>query len=478
MAHIWIALRWVFFNAGLALFAFSGCDGSGASITHPFDVLDPWLEQQNPEEDPADESGPSKKGPGVKNPGDQRFVRVAGTHFSLNGKDFYFQGTNFYRLGILQKFTENQVEDALTQIAQKGMKVIRLWGFSCSGCTSEVEPILEWAKPDELGLNESALYRLDFTLNAAQKKGLKVILPLVNYWDEYCSMQWWTKQILGDSDKHKFYISSTVINAYKRYIHTILNRRNKINGIYYKDDPTIMAIELANEPHTENNYERNQGKQNGSIVHHWLDEMASYVRQLAPHQLIASGEEGYKVNHPDLTRNGWMHDGLKGVDFGANVALNNIDFATVHLYPDNWNIPSSDFDWINEHVVKDRAAIAHRANKPIILEEYGLSMDPQFQKYGYQADRRKFLGRLHQMVNQAGYAGTVVWQAVPPGTESDPYTFDFSDPAFKAISHQIQCMKIKSKLADSTLPRCKSHPTDTDGDGFGWENQTSCFICD
>ena len=32
------------------------------------------------------------------------------------------------------------------------------------------------------------------------------------------------------------------------FLQTVLNRYNKFTGVYYKDDPTIMAWELINEP--------------------------------------------------------------------------------------------------------------------------------------------------------------------------------------------------------------------------------------
>ena len=39
---------------------------------------------------------------------------------------------------------------------------------------------------------------------------------------------------------------------------------------------------------------------------------------------------------------GWLHDGSKGGDFESNVRLPNLHFITVHLYPDNWQIPAAD----------------------------------------------------------------------------------------------------------------------------------------
>ena len=38
-------------------------------------------------------------------------------------------------------------------------------------------------------------------------------------------------------------------SAFKTYVKNIINRRNTITGVLYRDDPTIMAWDLANEPY-------------------------------------------------------------------------------------------------------------------------------------------------------------------------------------------------------------------------------------
>lgn len=40
------------------------------------------------------------------------------------------------------------------------------------------------------------------------------------------------------------------LQAFQAYIKMILTRKNTITGVVYSEDPTIMAVELANEPHT------------------------------------------------------------------------------------------------------------------------------------------------------------------------------------------------------------------------------------
>jgi hypothetical protein len=73
-------------------------------------------------------------------------------------------------------------------------------------------------------------------------------------------------------------------------------------GKRYKDDPTIMTWEVANEPHTSDNFEtdwegRALGDQaytprkatTGGLVAGFICRAATLLKGLAPQQLIASG---------------------------------------------------------------------------------------------------------------------------------------------------------------------------------------------
>ena len=39
---------------------------------------------------------------------------------------------------------------------------------------------------------------------------------------------------------------------------------------------------------------------------------------------------------------------------------------------DNWNIPTENYTWVVENFMTDRAAVARRQEKPIVLEEFGV----------------------------------------------------------------------------------------------------------
>ncbi len=429
------------------------------------------------------------------------FVRVEGTHFVLDGKKFYFQGTNFQKIANLDGRSEADVYQKLKAVADAGLKVVRFWGFSCKGALCAGEGLIQDMSKDGIVYNERGLQRLDVVLDAARVAGLKLILTLVNFEDAYCGISWWTEKVLGDHDKQKFYTDETLRKLYKQYASDILNRINtryqKQLGkkIAYKDDPTIMAIELENEPHTDNNYELSRGWKPGQIVYKWLKEMSEYVSGIDTRHLIATGEEGYKISHTSSNEPGkhsWLHGGLKGVDFASNVTLPKIDFVTVHFYPDNWEIPAAEIldGWVRDNIVYDRARIAHQAGKPIVMEESGFTAVPfSTTPDDYRNKPVSFLAmlldKMYQYANEADYAGTMVWQAFPDGEETDRgYEFNFDDPRFDTIQRQADFMNRKSKgeavtptpsPVDPQAPECRgSSDSDPDRDGWGWESGKKC----
>ena len=68
----------------------------------------------------------------------------------------------------------------------------------------------------------------------------------------------------------------------RRWLHGnaggLLSRRNTYNGRIYKDDPTIFAWDILNEPR------QNQGDY--GTVQKWIDVMASYVKSVDPNHMV------------------------------------------------------------------------------------------------------------------------------------------------------------------------------------------------
>lgn len=92
-------------------------------------------------------------------------------------------------------------------------------------------------------------------VSEAGKHGIHVIISLVNNFGDYGGrkqyVEWGREkgQKLGNEDE--FYSNPLVKQFYKNHIKAVLTRTNTISKVVYKDDPTIFAWELMNEPRCE-----------------------------------------------------------------------------------------------------------------------------------------------------------------------------------------------------------------------------------
>ncbi len=95
--------------------------------------------------------------------------------------------------------------------------------------------------------SDTGLGRLDQVIASASNHNVKLFLTLTNNWHAYGGIDWYIKTFNG-SYHDEFYTNPNIIAAYKSYMSFVLNHVNSITGVTYKDDPTIMAFELVNEP--------------------------------------------------------------------------------------------------------------------------------------------------------------------------------------------------------------------------------------
>ncbi len=65
-----------------------------------------------------------------------------------------------------------------------------------------------------------------------------------------------------------------------KFLLLLVSRRNTYNGRLYKEDPTIFAWDILNEPRqTAGDY---------STVQKWIDMMASFVKSVDPNHMVRS----------------------------------------------------------------------------------------------------------------------------------------------------------------------------------------------
>ncbi|KAJ8443669.1 hypothetical protein Cgig2_019651 [Carnegiea gigantea] len=352
------------------------------------------------------------------------FVRVRGTHFILNGSPYYANGFNAYWLMYMASDPSQRqyVSNVFRQASSHGLTVARTWAFNDAGDRAlQVSPG---------SYNEQTFKGLDFVVAEARKYGIKLILSLANNYESFGGkkqyVNWARSQGQYLSSDDDFFTNSVVKGFYKNHIKTVLNRYNTVNGIVYKNDPTIMAWELMNEP-------RCTSDPSGRTIQAWIGEMAAQVKSIDQNHLLEAGLEGfYGSSHPEkMSRNPGFN---VGTDFIANNQIPGIDFATVHAYPDQWVSNANDDaqlafvnNWLTSHI-EDAQSILR---KPLLLAEFGKSeKDPGYSTY--QRDRlfTDVYYKIYSSVKRGGpAAGALFWQLVTEGIESygDGYAITLND---------------------------------------------------
>lgn len=236
---------------------------------------------------------------------DEDKILIINIHFMLIGNiyieslcEFTYvltivQGTNQFHAALVDRLSKDDVRTMFKRHAEKGANVMRVFAHSDGYGFPDEMPVEVPIQPQLGKYNEKALQRLDLVLAEAGKNGIKLILPFTNFEPFLGGIQWYAEQVHGPgSDKELFYTDETIKEAYKKYVKKLILRKNTITGVLYKNDPTVMAWELMNEPHTRDAYEKDRGMQPGNMVLKWIEEMASYVKSLDPNHVLLTGEEG------------------------------------------------------------------------------------------------------------------------------------------------------------------------------------------
>ena len=290
-----------------------------------------------------------------------------GATFEVDGAPLCFIGTNNYYLAYSPK---PMVDEVLESARAMGVKVVRIWSFidrgSLDGRVASIDGdgtknghyFQAWdPKRRRPVYNDGAsgLEGLDYAVAKAGQLGLKLVLVLTNNWREFGGMDQYLAWY-GLGSHQDFYTSPEVGEAYRGWLFHLLTRINRLTNLAYRDDPTIFAWELANEP-------RGVTGTPARVVTDWARTMSSYLKSLDRNHLLAVGDEGFLAG--DSAH--WTYHADHGVDHRALTALPDIDYGTFHMYPDTWG---TGFGW-DERWIDDHLDVARALGKPTVLEEYG-----------------------------------------------------------------------------------------------------------
>nr|XP_043616276.1 mannan endo-1,4-beta-mannosidase 5-like [Erigeron canadensis] len=380
------------------------------------------------------------------------FIQTKGANFVYNGSPFLFNGFNAYwMMNVATDPSERlKVSQVLQDAANAGLSVCRTWAFADGGDKAlQISPG---------AYDERVFQALDFVVAEAGKYGVRLILSFVNNYKDFGGrpqyVEWARSSGLQIRDDDEFYTNPVVKGYYKNHVQRIITRVNTINKIAYRDDTTIMAWELINEPrcHSDNS---------GRTLNVWVQEMASYVKSLDGQHLLEIGMEGfYGDTMPERKE---INPGYEvGTDFISNNLIPEIDFSTIHAYPDQW-LPGQSEDsqmgfmqkWMSSHYEDSRNVI----KKPLVVAEFGKSSkDPEYSVNKRDSYMNSVYRNIYMEARTGGtVGGALVWQIMADGMSSygDGYEIILADsPSTDSIiSQQSHTMTTLSHVLKTGRPQ-------------------------
>ncbi|MDE2111131.1 MAG: mannanase [Alphaproteobacteria bacterium] len=318
-----------------------------------------------------------------RQPSNSEFVRVDGQRFHLRGESYSYVGTNMWYGAYLGAPTGNRdrLRRELDALAAMGVTNLRVLG------SSELSPLKNSMRPAFRGrtrpYNENLLVGLDYLLAEMGKRSLKAVIYLNNYWEWTGGMVtylYWTNgghYIDMNDPAHPWpafadlsaqFYGSTAANAlYRNYVGAVVRRRNTVTGVAYRDDPTIMSWQLANEPRPGGSMAYVQF----DAFYAWIAHTAKFIKTLDANHLVSTGNEGLKGC-------------LESADCVVKAnAISGVDYMTFHIWPLNWSwinpldlagtyepCAAKTRDYITAHL-----EIAKQVDKPAVAEEFGFPRD-------------------------------------------------------------------------------------------------------
>jgi mannan endo-1,4-beta-mannosidase len=392
------------------------------------------------------------------------FVSKDSTKFRLQGQDYSYIGCNYWYGAYIGATDPERLKKELDFLVNNKVNNLRVFicGEGDSSYVYRVSPSLQ-EKPRQY--NEQLLQGFDYLLVEAFKRNLKIVFVLNNNWEwsggfgQY--LQWSGKENppLPKTERwdwnnyckyiSTFYSCDSCLAWNNAWIEKVINRTNTLSGIDYKNDPSIMAWELANEPRPMDSSAIDSYKK-------WIHETAGLIKSFDKNHLITIGTEGvistfyseeiYRDIHSDK----------------------NIDYCTLHLWPKTWqwyngesNASVSDTTLEKtKRYIEQHARLCKEIRKPLVIEEFGLHRDENsfspkattknrdtYYKFIFETGKNNniagynFWGALglYENVNNHGFMKKgMAFSADPPQEEQGLYSVFVSDSStWKTISNNI-----------------------------------------
>ncbi len=320
------------------------------------------------------------------------FIKASGTNFTLEGRPFFVTGVNNH---YLTYGSRGEVIRVLDDAVAMGANVVRtvlqpvigsldgsiptIWNWRLEADANDLSVkgtyLLYWdPNRNEMAVNDgpSGMEKVDFLLAEAGKRRLRLIIGFLDFWAFTGGVQQ-MRAWYGSRDESWFFFEDLRTKRdYMSWVTHVVQRVNPLTGLVYRDDPTIMAWELLNEGNA----------QPEALRLAWTAEMSAYVKSLDPNHLVSSGNANITVRLADLN-------------------IPTLDFGTWHGYPLFYNLTVEQFN----DMITEFCQSAARANKPVLLEEFGYARSNPDSAEAYAM-------WLDTITRDRNCAGWMVWKLV------------------------------------------------------------------
>jgi hypothetical protein len=286
-------------------------------------------------------------------------------------KEFRFMGANMPGLALPYDFTMRQAhrmtlptpweqEDAFKTLVQMNLRVVRLWNLPMRGPKEKAQPWHYVLGPGEF--NDQAFVTLDHILALANKYGIRVIVDFTAGYGDYLGGVGTYAEHRGKK-RAEFFTDAQLKEDYKATVRYVIERKNTVSGVAYREDKSILAWQHGNEIQ--------------EAPEAWVSEMAAYMKSIDKNHLVMD------TRHRSVPNPGKVDP--------------NVDIYTRHYYDsygkDRWS-----------PVVKNELK-ALNGQRPFIVGEYGPYIGGPAGTEPVLANHREFL----KTCVDEGVAGAMLW---------------------------------------------------------------------
>jgi hypothetical protein len=324
-----------------------------------------------------------------------------------------------------------------------GATVVRSISMGVSvGSARSIEPSLGQ-------FNDAAFDTIDYSIAAAARDGIHLMIPLTDMWHYYHGGRHTFTSWAGYADlpdqtsttstqqeqiEQHFYTDPTVVSAFHDYVAHVLNHVNPYTGLRLGDDPTIAIWETGNEL--------------WDAPPSWTAQTATFIKSLAPRSLVADGSAATGKHVSD-----------------AAVDAADVDIVGGHFYP-------TDSAWASTD-----AATAAAHDKAYVVGEFALS----------PAGGTDPAGWLAGLAADPNVSGAMAWALMPhladgtPEVSGDGYGFHLPG-ATSAEAQQVSVFEAAARLFDpSKAADAPAVPASTSAPALGsasitWPSSASIFV--